>query len=92
MAGTNRRPLPMTMLRSSAIMPVGASVPVRHLRSCCTPRLYDFGRLLSGTDGAQATPIGSVNVAIVYGIGLILAAFVLAIIYTFISRSSGRGT
>ena len=37
---------------------------------------------------ARTTPIGSVNVAIVYGIGLILAAFVLAIIYTFISRSS----
>jgi uncharacterized membrane protein (DUF485 family) len=37
---------------------------------------------------AQTTPIGSVNVAIVYGIGLIVAALVLAMVYTFISRSS----
>jgi uncharacterized membrane protein (DUF485 family) len=37
---------------------------------------------------ARTTPIGSVNVAIAYGVGLILAAFVLAIVYTMISRSS----
>ncbi len=35
---------------------------------------------------AIATPLGSVNLAIMYGMGLILAALVLAVIYMFICR------
>lgn len=32
------------------------------------------------------TPLGSVNLAIMYGMGLILAALVLAVIYIFLCR------
>jgi uncharacterized membrane protein (DUF485 family) len=36
---------------------------------------------------AQATPLGSVNLAIMYGMGLILAALVLALVYMFLCRA-----
>ena len=39
---------------------------------------------------ARATPLGSVNLAIMYGMGLILAALVLALIYMFICRNPGK--
>jgi uncharacterized membrane protein (DUF485 family) len=34
----------------------------------------------------RPTPFGSVNLAIMYGMGLILLALVLALVYVFISR------
>ena len=37
-------------------------------------------------DMKRATPFGSVNLAIMYGMGLILAALVLALIYLFLCR------
>ena len=36
-------------------------------------------------------PFGGVNLAIVYGLGLIVAAFVLALIYATSARSGGGG-
>ena len=36
----------------------------------------------------EATPIAGVNVAILYGIGLIVAALVMAIIYGLLCKSS----
>ena len=36
----------------------------------------------------EATPIAGINVAILYGFGLIIAAFVLALIYGFLSGPS----
>ena len=37
----------------------------------------------------EATPIAGVNVAILYGFGLIIAAFLLAIIYGVLCKSAG---
>jgi uncharacterized membrane protein (DUF485 family) len=37
---------------------------------------------------AEPTPIGSVNLAVVYGIGLIVAALALAAVYLFAARST----
>ncbi len=37
----------------------------------------------------EATPIAGLNVAILYGFGLMIAAIVLALIYGFVSRGSG---
>jgi len=37
-------------------------------------------------DWMQVQPLGGVNLAILYGFGLILAAFVLALIYGIFSR------
>lgn len=34
----------------------------------------------------EATPVAGINVAILYGFGLIIAAFVLALIYGFLCR------
>ena len=39
----------------------------------------------------EATPIAGVNVAILYGFGLIISAFVLALIYGFFSGPSEDG-
>ena len=36
----------------------------------------------------EATPIAGINVAILYGFGLIIAAFVLALIYGWLCHSS----
>ncbi len=36
------------------------------------------------------TPFGSVNLAIMYGMGLILAALVLAVVYIFLCRMESR--
>jgi uncharacterized membrane protein (DUF485 family) len=36
----------------------------------------------------EATPIAGINVAILYGFGLIISAFVLALIYGFLCRST----
>ena len=36
----------------------------------------------------DATPFAGVNVAILYGFGLILAAFVLALVYGFLCRTA----
>ncbi|WP_417851391.1 DUF485 domain-containing protein [Thalassoglobus sp.] len=38
-------------------------------------------------DTMRATPIEGINLAIIYGFGLIIAAFVLAILYGFLCRS-----
>ena len=38
------------------------------------------------------TPLGSVNLAIMYGMGLILAAFVLAVVYIYLCRLEPRET
>ena len=37
---------------------------------------------------AAPTPLGSVNVAIMYGMGLILAAIVLALLYLIMARAA----
>jgi uncharacterized membrane protein (DUF485 family) len=36
----------------------------------------------------QPTPLGSVNLAILYGMGLIFLALLLALVYLFVSRSA----
>ena len=36
---------------------------------------------------AKPTPVAGINLAIVYGVGLIVAALVLAFVYTLVSRS-----
>ena len=36
----------------------------------------------------EATPVAGVNVAILYGFGLILAAFVLALVYGLLCKSA----
>ena len=36
----------------------------------------------------EATPVQGINVAVLYGFGLILAAFVLALLYGLLCRSS----
>ncbi len=40
-------------------------------------------------DVMKLEPIAGVNLAVVYGFGLILSAFVLAVVYGFINRSVG---
>lgn len=37
---------------------------------------------------ATPTPLAGLNVAIVYGVGLIVAALVLALVYTLVSKSA----
>ena len=37
----------------------------------------------------EATPIAGVNVAILYGFGLIIAAFVMALVYGFVCTAEG---
>lgn len=37
---------------------------------------------------AKPTPLAGVNLAIVYGVGLIVAALVLAFVYTLVSKSA----
>ncbi len=37
---------------------------------------------------AKPTPLGGVNLAVVYGVGLIVAALLLATIYTLFSRAA----
>ena len=37
----------------------------------------------------ESTPVAGVNVAILYGFGLIIAAFLLALLYGVLRRSSG---
>lgn len=37
---------------------------------------------------ARPTPIAGVNLAIVYGVGLIVAALLLAFVYTLVSKSA----
>ncbi|MCH7989351.1 MAG: DUF485 domain-containing protein [Planctomycetes bacterium] len=39
-------------------------------------------------ESMEATPVAGVNLAIVFGFGLILAAFVLALLYGFLCRGS----
>jgi uncharacterized membrane protein (DUF485 family) len=36
------------------------------------------------------SPLGGVNLAILYGLGLIVAAFVLALVYTVLCRGGGK--
>jgi uncharacterized membrane protein (DUF485 family) len=36
------------------------------------------------------SPLGGVNLAILYGLGLIIAAFVLALVYTVLCRGGGK--
>lgn len=43
-------------------------------------------------DTMEWTPIAGLNVAILYGFGLIVAAFVLALAYGWLMRSSGEKT
>ena len=38
----------------------------------------------------EIKPVAGVNLAILYGFGLILAAFVLAVIYGVVSRDNGE--
>jgi uncharacterized membrane protein (DUF485 family) len=42
-------------------------------------------------DAMEATPIAGVNLAILYGFGLILAAFVMAVIYGWLCRHEEGG-
>ena len=37
----------------------------------------------------ESTPVAGVNVAVLYGFGLIIAAFLLALLYGFLRRPSG---
>ena len=37
----------------------------------------------------EATPVAGINVAILYGFGLIVAAFVLALVYGLLCRPAG---
>ena len=39
-------------------------------------------------ESMEATPVAGVNLAIVFGFGLILAAFVLALVYGFLCRAT----
>jgi uncharacterized membrane protein (DUF485 family) len=38
----------------------------------------------------EATPLAGVNLAVVYGLGLIVAAFALALLYAWLCRASGE--
>ncbi|MEM9353920.1 MAG: DUF485 domain-containing protein [Planctomycetota bacterium] len=40
----------------------------------------------------EATPVAGLNVAILYGFGLMVAAIVLALIYGFVSRGGSDST
>ncbi|MGH7177830.1 MAG: DUF485 domain-containing protein [Tepidisphaeraceae bacterium] len=42
-------------------------------------------------DVMASRPFGGVNLAVLYGLGLIVAAFVLALVYMFLCRAPGRG-
>jgi uncharacterized membrane protein (DUF485 family) len=39
-------------------------------------------------ESMEATPVAGVNLAIIFGFGLILAAFVLALVYGFLCRAT----
>ena len=42
-------------------------------------------------DTMRATPIAGVNLAILYGFALIIAAFVMAMLYGFLCKSDSNG-
>lgn len=42
-------------------------------------------------EAMEVTPIAGVNLAILYGFGLIIAAFVLALLYGWLCRGPGEG-
>ena len=41
-------------------------------------------------EAMEATPVAGVNLAILYGFGLILAALVLALLYGILCKTSGK--
>ena len=38
----------------------------------------------------EATPVAGINLAIIYGVGLIIAAFVLALVYGLVCDAGGK--
>jgi len=71
----------------SQISPLGLSLFLLYLL------LYTGFVLLNAfsPETMEATPVAGVNVAILYGFGLIISAFVLALIYGIFSKATDSG-